>query len=306
MTPNKSKDIVLVVDDSPESLGMINDALDSAGLTVLVALDGSQALSIANSITPDVILMDAIMPGMDGFETCRLIKAERHLEYIPVIFMTGLSDTESIVKGFDAGGVDYIQKPVNSDELIARMLVHINNARLTQSARKALDSSGQYLLTTNERGEFKWATPQAHKLFSDADLDEVWLTENLAGELKQLLSANFNKDKGVTIAAGKKPIEVKYICSNGNDEILMRLTDLERPSEQQILQNAFELTTREAEVLTWIARGKSNSDIATILNISPRTINTHLVQIFKKLNVENRTSAAVVSLNKIQSEVAHL
>ena len=116
MSQHQSKDLVLVVDDSPDSLGMINDALDAAGLTVLVALEGRQAISITNSITPDIILMDAIMPGMDGFETCRLLKAQPHLAHIPIIFMTGLSDTQSIVKSFDAGSVDYIQKPVNCTE----------------------------------------------------------------------------------------------------------------------------------------------------------------------------------------------
>ena len=296
---NQSKDLVLVVDDSPESLGMINDALDSAGLTVLVALEGSQALSIANSITPDVILMDALMPGMDGFETCELIKAQRHLAHIPIIFMTGLSDTESIVKGFNAGGIDYIQKPVNGDELIARMKAHLTNARMTQSAHLALDSSGQYLLTTSHNGDYKWATPQALRLFADAGLDEAWLKSKLMDSLQPLFSPRYNKDKGLPIAAGEKLIEVKYIGENGSGEVLMRLADLERPSDEEILQSAFGLTSREAEVLTWISRGKSNADIAVILNISPRTINTHLVQIFRKLNVENRTSAAIMSLEKI-------
>ena len=99
----RKRDVVLVVDDSPETLGMLNETLEQADVTVLVALEGNQALTIANSITPDVILMDAIMPGMDGFETCREIKNNRDLAHIPVIFMTGLSDSESIVKGFEAG-----------------------------------------------------------------------------------------------------------------------------------------------------------------------------------------------------------
>lgn len=301
MTPNnKSKDLVLVVDDSPDSLGMINDALDAAGLTVLVALEGNQAISIANSITPDIILMDAMMPGLDGFETCRLLKSHPHLEHIPIIFMTGLSDTQSIVKSFDSGSVDFIQKPVNCDELLARMKVHLNNSRLTQSARSALDSAGQFLMTTDKQGQFKWATPQAHQLFQSAGLSESWLKENLPLQLEPLFSHTFNKEKGIQINQGDKPIEIKYISENENDEYLLRLIDLERPSESQILQEAFGLTNRESEVLVWLARGKSNSEIAMILNISPRTINTHLVQIFRKLGVENRTSAAILTLKKLE------
>jgi hypothetical protein len=129
------------------------------------------------------------------------------------------------------------------------MTVHLNNSRLTQSARLALDSAGQFLLTTNKAGDFKWATPQAHQLFASADLDEQWLKEKLGKHLQPLFCASFNKDKGINISDGNKPIEIKYISENDNDEYLLRLIDLERPSEQQILQNAFELTTRESEVL---------------------------------------------------------
>jgi PleD family two-component response regulator len=107
------RDVVLIVDDSPETLSMLNDTLDAAGITVLVALEGQQALTIAASISPDIILMDAIMPNMDGFETCRRLKENPDLAHIPVIFMTGLTDSESVVRGLEAGGVDYINKPVN-------------------------------------------------------------------------------------------------------------------------------------------------------------------------------------------------
>lgn len=296
----QSKDVVLVVDDSAESLAMINDALDTAGLTVLVALDGNQAISIANSITPDIILMDALMPGLDGFETCRQLKSQAHFSHIPVIFMTGLSDTDSIVKSFDAGSVDYIQKPVNTDELVARMSVHLRNSRLTQSAHSALDSAGQYLLTATKQGVLNWATPQAYQLFQDAGLDEDWLNNNLEKHLQCFSSSTFNKDKGIVISDGNQPIEIKYICEDENNEYLLRMINANRPSEQSILQSSFSLTLRESEVLIWLARGKSNAEIAIILDISPRTINTHLVQIFRKLDVDNRTSAAVLTLKELE------
>ncbi|MEZ5511077.1 MAG: response regulator, partial [Gammaproteobacteria bacterium] len=111
-TVQDERDVVLVVDDSPETLGMLNQALDDAGMTVLVALEGLQAVSIARKMQPDVILLDAMMPNLDGFATCRILKREPDLADVPVIFMTGLSDTEHVVKGFEAGGVDYVTKPV--------------------------------------------------------------------------------------------------------------------------------------------------------------------------------------------------
>lgn len=299
ISQQQKKDLILVVDDSPDSLGMINDTLDEAGLTVLVALEGNQALNITRSITPDIILMDALMPGMDGFETCRQLKSQTHLAHIPIIFMTGLSDTNSILKGFEAGGVDYIQKPVNSSELLVRIKAHLSNAQLTQSARLALDASGQFLITTNQLGEFKWATPQAHHLLSDANFSEAWLKEELNKELQEFFSSSYNQEKNVKIKNGIKTIELSFISRDEKDDYLFRVIDAELIQEQPILQNAFNLTVRESEVLTWLAKGKSNAEIAIILSISPHTINAHLAQIFKKLNVENRTSAAIVALQKI-------
>ena len=300
-TNRGKKDVVLIVDDSPDTLSMLNDTLDQAGITVLVALEGSQALTIAANITPDVILMDALMPNMDGFETCRKLKENRDLTHIPVIFMTGLTDTESIVKGFAAGGVDYITKPVKGDELIARMRAHLNNARLTLSARVALDSAGQFLFSAAADGSLLWATPQAYHLLEDAGLDSVWLSENLPTQLRQLLAPHFNKEKGLLIKAADKPLEIRYISQTGDDDYLLQLTDMERPSDVDRLRSALPITERESEVLLWIAHGKTNREIGTILSMSPRTANKHLEQIFRKLNVENRTAAAVIALKHLQN-----
>lgn len=156
----RCRDVVLVVDDSPETVGMLTSALEAAGITVLVALDGHRALSLVERVTPDLILMDAMMPGLDGFETCRRLKQAKRIE-APVIFMTGLSETEHILRGFESGGVDYVTKPVVTDELIARMRAHLVNARTTLSARSALDATGRFLLAVDGSGSILWLTPQA-------------------------------------------------------------------------------------------------------------------------------------------------
>src|SRR6476620_10782738 len=98
-TDPKKRDIALVVDDSPETLRLLTDALDGAGMTVMVAMDGAAAMRIVDQITPDIILLDAVMPGMDGFETCRRLKRDAGLTNVPVIFMTGLAESEHIVRG---------------------------------------------------------------------------------------------------------------------------------------------------------------------------------------------------------------
>src|SRR5215510_256120 len=171
----KDRDLVLVVDDSPDTLRMLTDAIEEAGMTVLVAREGEHALSIVERVTPDVILMDAVMPGTDGFETCRRLKQNRALAHVPVIFMTGLSDTEHIVEGLEAGGVDYVTKPIVPGELLARIRVHLANARIAQSARTALDAFGRFLLAVDGTGTVLWCTPQAAKLLgtalSDFDTD---------------------------------------------------------------------------------------------------------------------------------------
>lgn len=168
-----ARDIVLVVDDSPETLSLLTDALEQAGVMVLVATSGAQALAIVERITPDMVLMDALMPDMDGFETTRRLKARGAVAHVPVIFMTGLTETQHIVQGLEAGGVDYLTKPINIDELLARIRVHLTNARAAQSARVALDAAGRFLVAVDGSGAILWSTPQAVRLLEGADRKSV-------------------------------------------------------------------------------------------------------------------------------------
>src|SRR5215472_865237 len=171
MHKSGSRCIVLVVDDSPETLRMLTDAIEEAGMTVLVARESEHALSIVEKVLPDVILMDALMPGTDGFETCRRLKQNKALAHVPLIFMTGLSDTDHIIEGLEAGGVDYVTKPIVPGELLARIRVHLANARMAHSARAALDVFGRFLLATSRAGKVRWCTPQASRLLGTAFTD---------------------------------------------------------------------------------------------------------------------------------------
>jgi DNA-binding NarL/FixJ family response regulator len=302
MTP---RDIVLVVDDSPETVSLLTDALEEAGITVLVALEGAKALTLVDQVTPDVVLMDAVMPGMDGFETCRRLKGNQALAHVPVIFMTGLSETEHIVKGFEAGGVDYVTKPIVPDALIARMRVHLANARLVHSARVALDTAGRHLLAANRAGQVLWSTPQADKLLHQAGAPPASGRFTLPPEVQAWLGGRHeaNPDVGsdsMLMPAGTTPLRLSYVGQIGPDELLLRLSDGEAAaSDQHVLKQRLPLTPREAEVLLWIMRGKSNRDIGEILGLSPRTVNKHLEQIFAKLGVENRTAAAALAVRAL-------
>ena len=304
MRRGETRDIVLVVDDFPETLRLLTDALEEAGMTVLVAREGEYALSIAEKIVPDVILMDALMPGTDGFATCRRLKQNRALAHVPVIFMTGLTDTEHIIKGLEAGGVDYISKPIVPGELLARIRVHLANARMAHSARTALDAFGRFLLAASHTGRVLWYTPQAAKLlgvaFTDFDKEDYSLPRNVQ---RGYINARHGASSApppidLTVRDAQAGMRLIYIAQIGPDEYLLRLIE-GAIDDQTLLKQKLAVTEREAEVLLWIARGKSNRDIAEILDLSPRTVNKHLEQIYAKLGVENRTSAAALAVRTV-------
>jgi DNA-binding response OmpR family regulator/DNA-binding CsgD family transcriptional regulator len=296
------RDTVLVIDDTPETLGFLTDTLDHAGFTVLIATDGESALDLVEQITPDLVLMDAVMPGMDGFETCRRLKGEKLLGHLPIIFMTGLCETEHVVQGFAAGGVDYVTKPIVIDELLARIRVHLANARIAHGTRAALDAAGRFLLATDRTGRLLWCTPKAKQLLSElarfTDGDEAGLPPPVVERLKSL------REQGAHAARSRldidgRPLELSFLSSIGSDELLFRVTELGTGTDELLLQQSLALTSREAQVLLWISRGKSNREIGEILDISPRTVNKHLEQIFVKLGVENRASAAARAVRSL-------
>lgn len=133
---------VLAVDDAPVNLQLIQTVLKNAGYRVLTAESGADALEIAQREPIDCILLDVMMHEMDGFEICRRLKADARTASVPVIFLTALSDTENVTRGFDVGGVDYVPKPFRRPELIARVRTHVEIRRMTESLRKQSVTDG--------------------------------------------------------------------------------------------------------------------------------------------------------------------
>ena len=125
--------IILIVDDNPANLELLSDLLDDAGFEIWVARDGESAIRKAEYAPPDIILLDVMMPGIDGFETCRRLKSNPLTQEIPVIFMTALSDTVDKVKGLNLGAVDYITKPFQNEEVLARVKLHLKLQKLTET-----------------------------------------------------------------------------------------------------------------------------------------------------------------------------
>jgi DNA-binding response OmpR family regulator/DNA-binding CsgD family transcriptional regulator len=299
------RDTVLVVDDTPETLSLLTDMLDHAGFTVLIATDGEAALELLEQVTPDLVLMDARMPGISGFETCRRLKRDQLLSYLPVIFMTGLSDTEHVLEGLACGGVDYVTKPIVLDELLARIRVHLGNARVAHESHAALDASGRFLFATDRAGRVLWCTPKARQLLTAVGASrsaEASLPACVIEQLLRLRRADRRTQAHCRIEIAGKRLECSFMSPLGPDELLFRLAETGADGaegDRARLQGAFSLTSREAEVLLWLSRGKANRDIGEILSISPRTVNKHLEQVFVKLGVENRAAAAAAAVRRL-------
>jgi DNA-binding response OmpR family regulator len=122
---NHNKQNILIVDDNPTNLGLLLEYLADAGFRVLVAESGESALKRTGYFKPDIILLDVMMPGIDGFETCRRLKENKETKEIPIIFMTALANTADKLKGFELGAVDYITKPLQYEEMLARVTTHL-------------------------------------------------------------------------------------------------------------------------------------------------------------------------------------
>ena len=281
-------EVVLIVDDVPTSVGALVGELEAEGYTVLVAADGAAALQRLELVTPDAILLDARMPGMDGFETCRRIKAQPAWAHVPVVFMTGLSETEHIVAGFDAGGVDYVVKPVRAQEVLARLATHVRNARAARLAREAVDLGGLGVLVVDARERIAWQSPQAQR----------WLAASVGGAGSVAWLRGSADEAEQALADGRR-LGARRLGPVGLGETmwLLRLGAAGEAAASRLATAA--LTPRETEVLSWIAKGKTNRDVAEILGLSPRTVNKHLEHVFEKLGVETRAAAAALASREL-------
>ncbi len=302
--------VVLIVDDVPDNVALLHDALDEAGYTVLVALDGESALTRAAQAQPDVVLLDAVMPGMDGFEVARRLKADVRTQAIPILFMTGLTETEHLVAALDAGGVDYVTKPVKPREVMARMAVHLKSARIArqgaserQQARNALDALGFASITVRVAdGRLLWQTPLAREWLQRYCGTEapqtpepvlVWLQRHTAQSLGP------HEPPRLTLEQGPRRLTFRLHQQADDGDWLIVMQETSDTAVIESLAQTFGLTAREAEVLYWVAKGKTNRDIGDILGASPATVKKHLERIHAKLGVETRTAAAAIAINRV-------
>ena len=297
-----SAHVILVVDDALDSLRMLCDALAAEGYVVLAARDADEALQRFALTVPDGVLLDAVMPGMDGFTLCRRLKDTPAWAHVPVVFMTGLSDTDQIIRGFASGGVDYVVKPLRIPEVLVRLATHVRNARATRQAQEAVDVAGLGVVVLDGQGRVAWRSPQAARWLEEAFADQPFPMEAagdwLAGAHQPDQAGH--QDLALALADGRQLL-ARHMGASGLGESMVLLSHEapQAPAARRLQQVA--LTPRETEVLSWLSKGKTNRDIADILGMSPRTVNKHLEHIFEKLGVETRTAAAAVAGQLLQA-----
>ena len=231
------KATILVIDDNTTNLNILLDYLNELSYRVLIAPSGEQALQRLQYARPDVILLDIMMPGIDGFETCRRLKADDATKDIPVIFMTALTETVDKVRGFSVGGVDYITKPFQHEEVLARVKTHLTIRKLQQELRQQNETLERYAeMLAQKNDELK---------AKNAELDE---------KNSQLNLLNADKDKFFSIIAHdlRNPIgalrELPQLIAENLDNYskdeLRRLITMQRDAAR----NLFELLEN---LLTW-------------------------------------------------------
>lgn len=289
---------ILVVDDIPANLGLLFDALTQAGHRVLVAESGESALAQLKHELPDLVLLDYMLPGMDGMEVCKRIKAKPECADLPILFLTAVNELDEKVRALDAGAVDYVTKPIQTPEVLARVRTHLRLARLQRELAEELemrrdaeeqlrDSLDRALMVVSPEGRILFATRLAQTLLTRS-FPEV-LPGNLPNELREL-SADRHAPAG-EVAPG---LSARPLTGGLGEPLVIELQANASLGPNALL--ALGLTPREAEVLFWLSEGKTNAEIGVILNSARRTVEKHVEHILEKLQVENRAAAIRAAL----------
>jgi DNA-binding response OmpR family regulator/DNA-binding CsgD family transcriptional regulator len=330
--------IVLIVDDTRIEIQIMATALSMKGYQTAVAMNGREALDNIEKISPDLILLDIMMPGMDGFEVCRTLKGSASTMDIPVIFLTVKDEIEDIVKGFDAGAVDYVTKPFNSSELLARVRTHVELKKKKDNEKYLIS---RLTATLAEQRQAEEALRQAHDnlelivgertaelLLKNRQLSEEIEERKRAEvnlELKSQKLEEFNTALKVLLSqrqADKKALEER-VMANIKNLIMPHIKKLKKnifkKTEAEVYVNIIEsnlknitssfsqtlsskylnLTSKEIQVANLIKEGKISKNIAVLLNVSGRTVDFHRKNIRSKLGLQKKKGNLQSSLSTL-------
>lgn len=301
---------ILIVDDTPANLSLLVDALQSAGYRPLVANSGEAALARLEQTLPDLVLLDMRMPGLDGMQTFQRIQTHAHWKEIPVIFMTAVEEPEQKVAAFAAGAVDYVTKPFNTDEVLARIGTHLRLKMLqndlaselawrAETERTLQDSLEQAVLIVARDGRVQFRTQRAQQLVARYFENHEPTGTDLPPRLAELVQAGRSSQVAITSALGE--LTIRVVADAASDVPVMVLFEERRPLGDYAPLRSLGLSEREAEVLYWISQGKSNPEIGVIIGAAAGTVKKHAENIFAKLGVEGRSTAMLTALDVLRA-----
>ena len=316
MVMHNAESTVLIVDDNKANLSLLIDQLLAQGFQLMVAESGGSALERVHFRIPDIILLDVRMPGIDGFETCRRLKTDPAVADVPVIFLSSLTDADDKIQGFQAGGVDYIAKPLDFAEVLLRVRTHLSLRRLQRSltqsnaeleqrvaartielqaeiARRTQSEAEKSLLLEAVRTQSQHLQTMGNQMVAQqsqrrADLSEE-LDQRVFQDLTRLrahLDAILDQE-----AAAEVRLRLKSM-----DQLLNHLLEATRqvaahmqevsPEEATFQANPLlKLSEREREVLLLIVNRHTTEEIARLLHVTPSSVRTYRARIMQKLDV---------------------
>lgn len=299
MTFEPSDATLLVVDDVPENIDVLFDDLTAAGYHVLVCESGKTALETLEVQEPDLILLDVMMPGLDGLETCRRLKQMPAGRDVPVFFMTALGDPYDKVRGLEAGAIDYLTKPIFPDEVLARIRAHLEIRQLQKSLHEQndhLDAALQRSIRA-EHALQNSLTP-AVLVITQPDNEILFITRQAQALVSRhgghAALMNWLEQGVETVGNDQAPrLHISRRTAESSPGALLITLEEEIPPPCPDDLNGLGLTPKETETLFWVAQGKTNPEIAVIVGKQVCTVKKNVENILLKLGVETRLAAAL-------------
>ena len=305
---------VWVVSSDASHCRALGALLEDAGYGA-IALDTAEAALAQMALSPpDLVLLDTVLRDGSGFDLARRLKAMSQASSAPLIFLAETSRSDDLVQALHSGAADCVNQPVKPEELLARMAMHLAGARERRQARNALDAFGYATLTVRPHdGKLMWQTPLSRELLQrycpnhpphasrTAPEVQTWLQECLRslqrGESPRPLVLSHGDGARLTLRLHQQTGDNESAAQPdaqewAGDDWLIVMREVSDQAVIKAMRDAFTLTLREAEVLHWVAKGKTNRDVGDILGSSPMTVKKHLERVFVKLGVETRTAAA--------------
>lgn len=285
-TPSKDsfvedKAIIMTIDDNPESLKLLTNILVGQGFEVRQALNGRMALDAIKRQPPDLVILDIRMPEMDGLEVCKQLKNDVNTQTVPIIFISGLRDSDDKIKAFAAGGLDYITKPFQEAEVLARVKLHLTLSKMQHNLEK---------LVQHRTIKLEEANIALKVLLDHRQSEREKFEENVITHINSLVMP-YLKRLGESNLTHQQIALTEVIESN--------LGEVTSQFSGKLYAKAMGLTRREMEVAALIKSGKTNIEVADLLYISEHAVSFHRQNLRKKLGLLGQKVNLVAYLNEI-------